>query len=65
MKKQSKKNWWVKSTNSTTLNNFEHSIILAATITGCTSISDIASLVGISRGVASSAIGLKTCAIAN
>ena len=38
-------------------------LILAITITGCVSISFFASLVGISIGITSSAIGLKICAI--
>ena len=54
-------NWWVKSTKKicTTLNYIEHFLILAITITGCVSISFFASLVGISIGITSSAIGLK------
>ena len=58
-------NWWVKSTKKicTTLNYIEHFLILAITITGCVSISFFASLVGISIGITSSAIGLKICAI--
>ena len=47
----------------TTLNDIEHSLILASTITGCISISAFASLVGIPIGIKSSAIGLKTCEI--
>ena len=46
----------------TTLNYIEHFVILASTITGCVSISDF-SFVGIPIGIASSAIGLKICAI--
>ena len=49
---------------STTLNYIDHFLILASTITGCVSISDFASLVGIPIGIASSSIGLKICAIA-
>ena len=58
-------NWWVESTKKicTTLNYIEHFLILAITITGCVSISFSASLVGISIGITSSAIGLKICAI--
>ena len=58
-------NWWVKSTKKicTTLNYIEHFLILAITITGCVAISFFASLVGISIGITSSAIGLKICAI--
>ena len=49
---------------STTLNYIEHFFILASTITGCISISVFASRIGIPRGIASSVIGLKICAIA-
>ena len=42
---------------------YEHFLILAFTITGCTSISAFASLVGILIGITSSAIGLKIFAI--
>ena len=45
------------------LNYFEHSLLLISTVTGCVSISDFASLVGISIGIASSAVVLKICAI--
>ena len=48
-----KKNIW------TTLNYIEHFLIFATTITGCISISDFASLLGIPIGNRSSAIGLK------
>ena len=41
----------------------EHFLILASTITGCISISDFASLVGIPIGITSSAIGIKVFAI--
>ena len=47
----------------TTLNYIEYFPILASTVTGCISISAFASLVGIPIGIASSAIGLKICAI--
>ena len=47
----------------TTLNYIEHFLILASTITGCVSISVFASIVGITIGITSSAIGLKICAI--
>ena len=47
----------------TTLNYIEQVFILAATITGCISISTIASLIGIPIGVKSFAIGLKICTI--
>ena len=45
------------------LNYIEHSLILMSTITGCVSISPFASLVGISIGIRSSAIGVKICVI--
>ena len=48
---------------STTLNYTEHFLILASTITGCILISTFTSLLGISIGIASSAIGLKICVI--
>ena len=41
------------------LNYIEHSLILISTVTGCVSISALASLVGIPIGSTSSAIGLK------
>ena len=47
----------------TTLNYIKHFLILGSTITGCVSISVFAFLVGIPIGIASSAIGLKICAI--
>ena len=46
-----------------TLNHIAYFLILSSTITGCISISAFASLVGIPIGIASSAIGLKICAI--
>ena len=46
-----------------TLNYIEHFLILGSTITGCVSISTFSSLVGISVGITSSAIGLKICEI--
>ena len=48
----------------TTLNYIEHFLILASSITGCTSISASSSLTGIPIGIMSPAIGLKICAIA-
>ena len=42
---------------------FEHSLILASTITGCTLISALACLIGIPIGITSSAIGLNICPI--
>ena len=47
----------------TTLNYIEHFPTLGSTITGCISISAFASLIGISIGTKSSAIGLKIWAI--
>ena len=47
----------------TTLYYIEHFLILGYTITGCVSISDFASIVGIPTTIASSAFGLKICAI--
>ena len=47
----------------TTLNYIEYFLILGSTVTGCISISAFASLVGVPIGIASSAIGLKICAI--
>ena len=47
----------------TTLNYIEHFLNLGSTITGCISISALASLVAIPIGITSSAIGLKICAI--
>ena len=41
----------------------EHFLISSSTIVGCVSISAFASLVGITKGITSSAIGLKICAI--
>ena len=47
----------------TTLNYIELFLILASTITGCILISAFASLIGITIDIASSAIGLKICAM--
>ena len=47
----------------TKLNYIEHFLILASKITGCISISDFTSLLGIPIGITSSAIGLKLFAI--
>ena len=47
----------------TTVNHIEHILILASAITGCVSISAFVSLIGISIGITSSAIGLKMYAI--
>ena len=45
------------------LNNIEQLLVLISDITGLVSISAFAFLVGIPIGIASSAVGLKTCAI--
>ena len=45
------------------LNHVEHLIILVQTVTSCISISVFASLVASPVGIASSAEGIKTCAI--
>ena len=45
------------------LNYIEHFLILAPKTTVCTSIFAFASLIGIPKGIASSAIGLKICVI--
>ena len=47
----------------TTLNYIQHFLILTSTITGRISISDFASLFGISMGITNSATGLEICAI--
>ena len=60
LKKESKINWWVESTN---LNHIERFLILASTITGCISISFFASILGIPIEITRSAIGLRLCAI--
>ena len=66
LKKQSKMNWLVKSTDKQvclTVNYIEHFLILVSTITGCISISGFAFLIGIPIGVTSSRIWSKICAI--
>ena len=45
------------------LNYIEHSLILISTVTGCVSIFDFASLVGIPMGITSTAVELKICVI--
>ena len=45
------------------LNYFDQTLIVISTVTGCSSISAFASLVGIPIGITSSAIGLKMCVI--
>ena len=44
-------------------NYFEHLPISSSAVTGCVSISAFASLVGIPISIATSAVGLKICAI--
>ena len=44
-------------------NCFEHFCAFVSAISGCVSISPFASLVGVPVGIASSAVGLKICAI--
>ena len=46
-----------------TLNHIKHFLILASAITACISISGFASLLDITIGITSSAVGLKICAI--
>ena len=46
----------------TTLNCIEHYLFLASPMNGCISISAFASLLRISVGITSSAVGLKMCA---
>ena len=46
------------------LNYIKHFLILLSAVTGCISTSAFASLLGIPKGITSSAIGLKICAIA-
>ena len=48
----------------TTQNYTEHFLILTSKVTGCISISAFASLLDISIGIMTSAIGLKACALA-
>ena len=43
------------------LNYIEYSLILISTVTGCVSISVVASLAGTLIGITSSAVGLKIC----
>ena len=50
--------------NCAASNYIEHLLILASAVTGCVFISAFASLIYITIGITSSAIGLKTCAIA-
>ena len=48
--------------NCRALNYFEHFVLISA-VNGCVSISAFASLVDVPVGMASSAVGLKICAI--
>ena len=45
------------------LNYFEHFLVSVSAIGGCISISSFASIVSVPAGIASSAVGLKNCAI--
>ena len=45
------------------LNDFEPFFVFVSAFSGCVSISVFASLVGVPVGIASSAIGLKICAL--
>ena len=45
------------------MNYTEHLLILASAFTGCVSIFDFASAVGILVGITSSTVGLKACII--
>ena len=47
----------------TSLSHIEHFLISVSLSTGCISVSAFASLIGISKGITSSAIGFKICAI--
>ena len=49
--------------NCTAPNYIEHFLILASAVTGCISISTFVSLLDIPTGIATSATGLKICAI--
>ena len=46
-----------------TLNYFEHFLVFVSALSGCVSNFVFASLVGIPVGIASSAVGVKICAI--
>ena len=45
------------------LNYFEHSLVFVSAVTRCDSLSVVASIVGIPASIASSAVGIKVCAI--
>ena len=45
------------------MNYFEHFLVFVSAVSGCVSISAFASLVGVPISIASSAVGLKMCAI--
>ena len=57
------RNYLLEEKGCTALNYIKHVLILASTITGCLSISDFASLIGIPIGIRSSIVRLKLCAI--
>ena len=62
IKRKHKKKKIYKKTCATFI-YIEHLFILASTVTGCVSSSDLSSLVGILVGIVSFALELKTCAI--
>ena len=51
-------NWWLKR-----VNYIDQFLILGSAISGCISVSTLASLIGIPAGITSSVIELKICAI--
>ena len=53
----------MNTTRFVQLNYIEHFLILMSTVTGYISISAFASLLDICKGIMSSAVGLKICAI--
>ena len=57
------RNYFLDEKVCTALNYIKHVLILASTITGCISISDFASLIGIPIGIRGSIVRLKLCAI--
>ena len=74
-KKNERRNYLIEETNQNILMSkkhkkvckvmdyIEHLLIAISTITGCVSTSAFASLVGISKGITSSAIGVNICVI--
>ena len=45
------------------LNYFEHFLVFVSAVSGCVSISEFVSLIGVPVGIIGSAIGLRICAI--